>query len=113
MAEEKRPHATGPAPGEFYEVFASTPFHLSGEGERYRVGGFPDCASARAACQRIVDDFLAASYREDMLAEELLRIYQESGHEPFIQQAGAGPEECLFRAAEYAANRAGELCGRR
>jgi len=40
-----------------YTVFVDDNFHYMDESERYKLGDFPDCASAVAACKKIVDEF--------------------------------------------------------
>ena len=44
--------------GTVYTVYIDDNFHYMDESERYKLGDFPDCASAIAACKRIVDEFL-------------------------------------------------------
>lgn len=91
-----------------YEVWAHDAFHLGGEAERYRVGGFADCASAREACRNVVADFLQGRYREGMSADELFALYQAEGSEPFI---ASDDPDCVFAAADYARRLADEICG--
>jgi hypothetical protein len=91
-----------------YEVWAHDTFHLDGEAERYRVGGFADCGSAREACRNVVADFLQSRYRSGMSAGELYALYQAEGSEPFIS---SGDPDCVFAAADYARRLADEICG--
>ncbi|HLE85951.1 MAG TPA: DUF309 domain-containing protein [Thermoanaerobaculia bacterium] len=91
-----------------YEVWAHDAFHLDGEAERYRVGGFADCGSAREACRNVVSDFLQGRYRSGMSADELYALYQAEGSEPFI---ASDDPDCVFAAADYARRLADEICG--
>lgn len=101
---------TGPTEDDLqpYEVWAHDAFHLDGDAERYRVGGFADCASAREACANVVADFLQSRFREGMSAEELFALYQGEGADPFIE---SDDPDCIFAAADYARRLAAELCG--
>ncbi len=101
--------AQGPEGGPSYEVWASDPFHLTGAPEKYRVGRFASCADAVAACERLVDDFLASRYREGMTREEMLAEYYSEGTEPYIVSLDPG---CSFSARRHAEARAASLCDR-
>ena len=66
-----------------YTVFAYSSFHLMGDAEKYRLGEFDDCASAVAACEKVIDDFLL-SIREgtsspETLLEDLRGMFQGRG----------------------------------
>jgi hypothetical protein len=91
-----------------YEVWAHDAFHFGGAAERYRVGGFADCASAQEACGNVVADFLQSRYRDGMTAAELFALYQGEGAEPFIE---SDDPECVFVAVDYARRLAAEICG--
>ena len=53
-----------------YTVFVDDNFHYMDESERYKLGEFPDCASAVAACKQIVDEF----FEEEAAFRNLLCI---------------------------------------
>lgn len=91
-----------------YEVWAHDAFHLDGDAERYRVGGFADCASAQETCRNVVADFLQSRYRDGMSADELYALYQGEGTDPFIE---SDDPDCIFAAADYARRLAAEICG--
>ena len=81
-----------------YAVYAYTSFHLMGDAEKYHVGEFGDCASAQAACRRLVDDFLGATRAPTESSEALLAEYESSGPDPYIE---SDDPDCWFSAAGY------------
>ncbi len=85
-----------------YTVFAYSSFHLMGDAEKYRLGEFGDCASAVAACKRIVDDFLLSIRERASSPETLLEEYESSGPEPYIE---SDDPACWFSAADYVRRR--------
>ncbi len=86
-----------------YTVYVDDNFHHMDEKERYKLGEFSDCASAIAACQKIVDKFLAANLDK---SEDLYRTYVSFGEDPFIV---TDDPACKFSAWEYAKQRAQSL----
>ena len=89
--------------GTVYTVYVDDNFHYMDESERYKLGDFPDCASAIAACKQIVDEFLLAAACP---AEELLTQYKTFGEDPWIS---SDDPECKFSARTYADQRCQEL----
>jgi hypothetical protein len=73
-----------------YTVLVNENSHYMDESERYEHGTFESYDEAVSACQRIVDDFLAAEYRPGMPAAELYRLYLTFGEDPFIRPERAG-----------------------
>lgn len=96
-----------PGAQEGYAVWAHHSFHLSGEAEKYLVGRFDSCDEALEACRRLVEEFLESSYQEEMSPETLMEEYEASGPDPYIEPRR---EECVFRAREWARERAAEVC---
>jgi hypothetical protein len=92
-----------------YHVDVDDNYHYQDESERYRLGTFPTCAAATAACQRIVDKYLKAHYKRGMTAEALWRSYVSSGEDPFIH--ASDDPTCTFSAWTYARARCEALCG--
>jgi hypothetical protein len=87
-----------------YTVFVDDNFHYMDESERYKLGEFPDCASAVAACKQIVDEFLASCGANN--DTELYHQYVTFGEDPWISSEDS---ECKFSAWNYARERAKEL----
>ncbi len=75
-----------------------------GDAEKYRLGGFGDCASAVAACKRIVDDFLRSIGERARSPEAAVREYETFGPEPYIE---SDDPDCRFSATEYMRQRLG------
>ena len=90
-----------------YTVLVDENSHYMDESERYERGTFARYDEAVAACQRIVDDFLAAQYRPGTSADDLYRLYVTFGEDPFISPERPG---CRFSAWEYARLRCTLLC---
>ena len=86
-----------------YTVYVDDNFHYMDESERYRLGEFDDCASAIAACKRIVDEFLLSNRGE---CEDLMATYCMFGDDPFIV---SDDPDCKFSARDYARERVGQL----
>ena len=82
-----------------YTVFVDDNFHYMDESERYKLGEFDDCASAIAACQRVVDESLAASSGGP---DDALATYVMFGDDPFIV---TDDPDCKFSARDYARQR--------
>jgi hypothetical protein len=90
-----------------YSVYVDDNFHYMDEDERYKLADFPDCASATAACQGIVDDFLVhAAQEKACTATELYSQYTAFGEDPWIQ---TDDPNCRFWARPYAEARCREL----
>ena len=87
-----------------YTVFVDDNFHYMDESERYKLGDFPDCASAVAACKKIVDEFLTTCAANN--DAELYHLYVTFGEDPCILSQDS---ECQFSAWNYARERAKEL----
>ena len=87
-----------------YTVFVDDNFHYMDESERYKLGEFPDCASAVAACKQIVDEFLTSCAASD--DTELYHQYVTFGEDPWISSEDS---ECKFSAWNYARERAKKL----
>lgn len=95
-----------------YTVLVDENSHEQEEFERYTHGEFASYGDAVAACQRIVDAFLAAQYRAGMSAGELYSLYTLFGEDPFIRSDAADTTpRPIFSAWEYARLRCTLLCG--
>ena len=88
-----------------YTVFVDDNFHYMDESERYKLEEFADCASAMAACKKIVDEFLTGCGGNNTDAE-LYQQYVTSGEDPWISSEDS---ECKFSAWNYARERTKEL----
>ena len=88
-----------------YTVFVDDNFHYMDESERYKLGEFDDCASATAACKRIVDEFLETT-KSDGTPEDLMAQYTMFGEDPWINSADAN---CTFSAWDYARERCRQI----
>ena len=95
-----------------YTVLVDENSHYRDETERYEHGTFATYDEAVAACQRIVDEFLARQYRPGMTADDLYRLYTTFGEDPFIRSDSSEPGDrlSLFSAWEYARLRCALLC---
>ncbi|MBV9282861.1 MAG: hypothetical protein JOZ41_22530 [Chloroflexi bacterium] len=94
-----------------YRVFVDDNFHYMDEGQRYELRRtFRDCKSAVAACQKIVDEFLAGNYKAGMTPEELWEGYAHLGEDPWISTED--PECQGFSSWDYARARCKEICDR-
>ena len=79
-----------------YTVFAYSSFHLMGDAEKYSLGEFGDCASAVAACEKVIDDFFLSIREGASSPETLLEEYESSGQEPYIESDD--PEKWYYDA---------------
>src|SRR5689334_17588332 len=93
-----------------YCVLVDENSYYMDESERYEHGTFASYDEAVAACQRIVDEFLARECRPGMPAADLYRLYTTFGEDPFISPERPG---FRFSAWEYARLRCELLCGAR
>ncbi len=73
-----------------------------GDAEKYRLGEFGDCASAVAACEKLVDDSLPSIRTRASSSETPLEEYESSGPEPYID---SDDPACWFSAADYVRRR--------
>ena len=89
-----------------YTVYVDDNYHFMDESERYKLGDFPDCASAITACKKIVDDFIAT--RGTWTAKEMFDAYRQFGEDPFIRSSDTS---CVFSAWKYAELRCHEMAG--
>lgn len=85
-----------------YTVFAYSSFHLMGDAEKYSLGEFGDCASAVAACEKVIDDFFLSIRQSPSSPETLREDYENSGPEPYI---ASDDPACWFSAADYVRRR--------
>lgn len=95
-----------------YKVYIDDNFHSPDlESPRFPHAEFDDYDAAVAACQRIVDAWLADSlrHRPGLSADEARMQFAMFGDEPFISPA---PESGGFSAREYLAQRSAELYGK-
>jgi hypothetical protein len=90
-----------------YTLYVDDNFHYMDEEERYKAGEFESLADAVAKAKQIVDEFLAAAYKEGMTDEELHHQYVSFGEDPFIV---GGPPASDFSAWDYARQRCQEIC---
>ena len=88
-----------------YTVFVDDNFHYMDESERYKLGEFADCASAVAACKKIVDEFFETCSL-DNTDGEIFKQYTFFGEDPWVSSTDS---ECKFSAWNYARERAKEL----
>ena len=88
-----------------YTVFVDDNFHYMDESERYKLGEFEDCASAVAACKKIVDEFFDTCSLDNNDAE-IFKQYSLFGEDPWIS---SDDPECQFSAWNYARERAKTL----
>jgi hypothetical protein len=88
-----------------YTVFVDDNFHYMDESERYKLAEFDDCASAVAACKKIVDEFFETCRLEDTDGE-IFKQYTFFGEDPWIS---SNDPACNFSAWNYARERAKEL----
>ena len=93
-----------------YMVRVDDNFHYQDESERTTLGEFATWDEAVAASKKLVDDFLAASFKPGMPPEDLYLAYTSFGEDPFI--LGERPTSTDdFSAWGYAKKRCEELCG--
>jgi hypothetical protein len=88
-----------------YTVFVDDNFHYMDESERYKLGEFADCASAVAACKKIVDEFFETCNLNNTDGE-IFKQYTFFGEDPWISSQDS---ECKFSAWNYARERAKAL----
>jgi hypothetical protein len=93
-----------------FTVLVDENSHYQDEDARYEHGTFETYDDAVAACQRIVDDFLAAEHRPGMSDGDLYHLYTTFGEDPFISPEPSG---FRFSAWEYARLRCALLCAAR
>ena len=94
-----------------YTVFIDDNFRYQNEPERVTHGQFETAAEAVAACQRIVDDFLASVFEPGMSATALYDLYKSFGDDPFVVPADPKGAPVAFSAWQYARERCKALAG--
>ena len=91
-----------------YLVLVADNFHYMDEGNEYELGRFATSEEAKAACRRIVDEYLVkATWPYGTTAEDMFRSYAMYGQDPYIVSSD---ENCRFSAWTYAKSRCEELC---
>jgi hypothetical protein len=94
-----------------YTVLVDENGHYRDESARYEHGQFASYDDAVAACQQIVDEFLAVQYQPGQSADALFTLYTLFGADPFIRADGPEPApRPIFSAWEYARLRCTLLC---
>ena len=91
-----------------YSVFVDDNFHYTDEDERYHLDDYPDYATALAACQKVVDDYLASALKPGVTAEELFESYTSFGDDPWIKPTPWRTPR--FSAWGYAKQRCQDMC---
>jgi hypothetical protein len=94
-----------PAMEKPYTVFVDDNYHYMDESERYKLADFDDCASAVAACKRIVDEFLETCDANNT-AGEIFKQYTFFGEDPWVSSLD---KECRFSAWDYARERVKQI----
>jgi hypothetical protein len=90
-----------------FKVFVDDNFHFQDTSERYQQGEYESFETAVAVCKQIVDQYLAATFKEGMSAAELYQRYVSFGDDPFVVPK---PEGADFSAWVYAKQRCSEIC---
>lgn len=90
-----------------YRVLVDDNYHYMDESARYELGTFACCEEAIAACRRVVDEFLLATYEPGMAAEDLWAGYSTFGKDPFVSTSD---KKCRFSAWDYARQRCKVIC---
>ncbi|MCA9873892.1 MAG: hypothetical protein H6659_15680 [Ardenticatenaceae bacterium] len=91
-----------------FKVFVDDNFHYQDAAPRYELGEYDSWPTAVAACQMIIDRYLADTYQAGMSAAELYARYTTFGEDPFVAPT---PEGAHFSAWAYARERCAEICG--
>ena len=95
-----------------YKVLVDDNYHYMDESKRYELGEFHSYEEAVAALKRIVDEYLLASHKPGMTAQQLCDGYTGFGEDPFIVAVSPSSNiEPKFSAWDYAKERCEELCG--
>jgi hypothetical protein len=94
-----------------YKVFIDDNFHYQDESERVTHGQFETAEQAIAACQTIVDDFLASAFEPGISAAALYDLYKSFGDDPFIVAADPKAAPAAFSAWDYARERCAAITG--
>ena len=92
-----------------YKVMVDDNYDYMDLEKRYTQGEYETFEAAIDACKKIVDQWLASSYKPGMSAEELCSAYKNFGLDPWI----SGPENKSFSAWEYAEKRCAEICAKK
>lgn len=89
-----------------YRVFINDNYHYQDESERVLHGQFETAAEAIAACQSIVDSWLASAFEPGMSATALYDLYRSFGDDPFIVSVDPKAAPAVnFSAWRYARER--------
>jgi hypothetical protein len=90
-----------------YTVIVDSNHAYMDETARYTLGEFQDRERAIEVCKKLVDEFLLASWRPGISADEMFSNYMMYGDDPFIVS-----EELQkpFSARDYARCRSGAIC---
>ena len=91
-----------------FKVLVDDNFDYMDEDARSTLGTFPTLEAARAACKKVVDDFLRNHHKSGMTAEELYDGYTSFGDDPWISTDDGVRH---FSGWEYAKHRCDEICG--
>jgi hypothetical protein len=67
-----------------YKVLVDDNFHYMDESERYELGRYSYLEEASRVCRKLVDDWLAYTYKPGMRADHLYELYVFFGEDPFI-----------------------------
>ena len=86
---------------------STTTFITWTRSERYKLGEFSDCASAVAACKKVVDRCLEEHFSETGTVEDLMKGYLLFGDDPFIV---TDDPDCKFSARDYARVHSEQMC---
>jgi hypothetical protein len=90
-----------------YQVLVDDNFHFMDERERYESGLFESYAAAVEKCKTIVERCLTQYVKPGMDSDQLYRMYQEFGEDPWISPTPDGV--ALFSAWDYARTRSREI----
>lgn len=89
-------------------VLVTDNFHYMDEGSNYKLGSFDTLEIAVAACQRVVDEYLASAHRPGISAGELYGSYVMFGEDPYV--VAESLDGVPFSARDYARLRCDALC---
>ncbi|HLJ59730.1 MAG TPA: hypothetical protein VKZ50_08360 [bacterium] len=94
-----------------YKVMVDDNFRYEDPEERWEHGVYDTAEDALAACRRIVDQSLQASYRPGMSAQALYDHYTSFGDDPFVVIVDGVDDSFKFSAWSYAQERCRSICG--
>jgi hypothetical protein len=93
-----------------YKVLVDDNFHYMDESERYELGRYSSLEEASRVCRKLVDDWLAHTYKPGMTADHLYELYVFFGEDPFIAGPPGASLGVPFSAWNYARERATTIC---